>query len=63
VTELARQLKLSQPTVSAHVDMLREAGLIDERAAGRSTELSANEEGLRRLFSRTEESLIRLFRS
>jgi DNA-binding transcriptional ArsR family regulator len=63
VTELARQLKLSQPTVSAHVDMLREAGLIDERAAGRSTELSASEEGLRRLFSRTEESLIRLFRS
>jgi DNA-binding transcriptional ArsR family regulator len=63
VTELARQLKLSQPTVSAHVEVLREAGLIEERVVGRSTELSASEESLRRLFSRTEESLVRLFRS
>ena len=63
VTEIARQFKLSQPTVSAHVQVLREAGLIDERAVGRSAELSASEEGLRRLFASTEESLLRLFRS
>jgi len=63
VTEIARQLKLSQPTVSAHVQVLREAGLLEERAVGRSAELSASEDSLRRLFSRTEESLVRLFRS
>ncbi|OLB91697.1 MAG: hypothetical protein AUI15_22490 [Actinobacteria bacterium 13_2_20CM_2_66_6] len=63
VTEIARQLKLSQPTVSAHVQVLREAGLLEERAVGRTAELSASEEGLRRLFSRTEDSLVRMFRS
>lgn len=62
VTELARQLHLSQPTVSAHVQVLREAGLLDERAVGRSAELSASEDGLRRLFARSEESMVRLFR-
>jgi len=62
VTELARELKLAQPTVSAHVQVLREAGLLDERAAGRSAQLSASEDALRRFFSRTEASLIRMFR-
>ena len=62
VTEIARQLKLSQPTVSSHVQVLREAGLLDERAVGRSAELSASEEGLRRLLSTAEESMIRLFK-
>jgi DNA-binding transcriptional ArsR family regulator len=63
VTEVARQFELSQPTVSAHVQILRDAGLLEERQDGRSARLSANEEGLRRLFSSTEESLIRLFHS
>jgi DNA-binding transcriptional ArsR family regulator len=63
VTELAREFKLAQPTVSAHVQLLREAGLLEERVVGRSAEISASEEGLRRLFSRTEESLVRVFRS
>jgi DNA-binding transcriptional ArsR family regulator len=62
VTEIARQLKLAQPTVSAHVQVLREAGLLEERAVGRSAELSASEEGLRRLFSTAQESMTRLFR-
>ncbi|HKC82504.1 MAG TPA: metalloregulator ArsR/SmtB family transcription factor [bacterium] len=62
VTELARELRLSQPTVSAHVQVLREAGLLEERANGRSAELSANEQALKELFSRTEEQLIRMFR-
>jgi DNA-binding transcriptional ArsR family regulator len=62
VTELARQLKLSQPTVSAHVQVLREAGLLEERAMGRSAELSASEEGLRRLLAGAEDSMIKLFR-
>src|SRR5712692_4311260 len=63
VTEIARQFHLSQPTVSAHVQVLREAGLLEEKAVGRSARLSANEEGLRRLFSNAEESLVRVFRS
>jgi DNA-binding transcriptional ArsR family regulator len=62
VTEIARQLKLAQPTVSAHVQVLREAGLLEERAVGRRSELSASEEGLRQLFSSAEESMIKLFR-
>ena len=62
ITEIARQLKLSQPTVSSHVQVLREAGLLEQRAVGRSAELSASEEGLRRLFSTAEESMIRLFK-
>ena len=62
VTEIARHLKLSQPTISSHVQVLREAGLLEERAVGRSAELSASAEGLRRLFSTAEESMIKLFR-
>ena len=61
VTALARELRLSQPTVSAHVQVLREAGLLEERANGRSAELSASEQALRELFSRTEEQLVRMF--
>ena len=63
VTEIARQFKLSQPTVSAHVQVLRDARLIDEKPVGRSAELSASEDGLRRLFASTEESLLRIFRA
>lgn len=63
VTELARELKLSQPTVSAHVQVLREAGLLDERVDGRSAKLSASEAALHELFSKTEAELTRMFRS
>jgi DNA-binding transcriptional ArsR family regulator len=62
VTEIARQFGLSQPTVSAHVQVLREAGLLEEKTIGRSAQLSASEEGLRRMFAHAEESLIRAFR-
>ncbi len=62
VTEVARQFDLSQPTVSAHVQILREAGLLEEKAVGRSAMLGASEEGLRRLFSNAQDSLIKLFR-
>lgn len=61
VTELARLLKVSQPTVSGHVQLLREAGLLEERTVGRSARLSANEEGLRNLFTGAQESLVKLF--
>jgi DNA-binding transcriptional ArsR family regulator len=63
VTEIARQFKLAQPTVSAHVQVLREAGLLEERISGRSARLSTSEETVRRFFGEAQESLFRTFRS
>ncbi|HET7339497.1 MAG TPA: metalloregulator ArsR/SmtB family transcription factor [Candidatus Dormibacteraeota bacterium] len=63
VTQLARQFNLSQPTVSAHVQVLREAGLLEEKTVGRSAQLSASEEALHSMFAHAEEHLIRAFRS
>lgn len=62
VTQLARQFNLSQPTVSAHVQVLREAGLLEEKTVGRTAQLSASEEALRSMFANTEEMLVRAFR-
>lgn len=42
--ELARSLKVSKPTITHHVQMLRAAGLIDEEPEGGSTRLSLNRE-------------------
>ncbi len=61
VTELADHFDLSQPTISAHVQVLRAAGLLDEKTAGRSAKLSASEEGVRRLLSTVERSLVSQF--
>jgi DNA-binding transcriptional ArsR family regulator len=63
VTEIARQFGLSQPTVSAHVQVLREAGLLEEKTVGRSAQLSASQEGLHKMFAHAEESLTRAFGS
>ena len=57
VTEIARHFELSQPTVSAHVQLLRETGVLEERPAGRSSKLSATEETVRRVFAQVEEQL------
>jgi len=62
VTEIARHFQLSQPTVSAHVQVLREAGLLEEKTMGRSALLSASQDGVRRLFAGAEETLVRAFR-
>ncbi|HET7420817.1 MAG TPA: metalloregulator ArsR/SmtB family transcription factor [Candidatus Dormibacteraeota bacterium] len=62
VTEIARHFNLSQPTISAHVQVLREARLIDETPSGRSSKLRASEEGLRRLLSGAQESMVQMFR-
>ena len=62
VTELAKTFKLSQPTVSGHIQVLRETGLLDERQAGRSAVLSASETGLRSLLAGTQDSLLRWFK-
>ena len=62
VTEIARHFNLSQPTISAHVQVLREAHLIEETPSGRSSMLRASEEGLKRLLSGAQESMEMMFR-
>jgi DNA-binding transcriptional ArsR family regulator len=62
VTDVARQFELSQPAVSGHVQILREAGLLDEKKVGRSAILSANEDRVLRLLSEAGTSLQRAFR-
>jgi DNA-binding transcriptional ArsR family regulator len=62
VTEIARQFKLSQPTVSAHVQLLREAGVIEDRPAGRSSLLSVREDSVREVLGGIEEALVKEFR-
>jgi DNA-binding transcriptional ArsR family regulator len=42
--ELARNLGVSKPTITHHVQALRAAGLIEERSAGGSTKLALNRE-------------------
>ena len=61
VTEIAGQFELSQPTVSAHVQLLREAGLLEDRLAGRRSKLIVAREKLKGLMGEAEESMLRLF--
>jgi ArsR family transcriptional regulator len=61
VTDLAKHFKLSQPTVSQHIQVLRESGLIAEKAVGRSALLSVNEERLKDFLADVEESLLSQF--
>lgn len=63
ITEVARQFKLSQPTVSAHVQLLREAGLIEEKPNGRSSTITVTERRVHQLFADVEEALLRQFPS
>jgi DNA-binding transcriptional ArsR family regulator len=62
VTEIARHFKLSQPTVSAHVRVLREAGILDEKPDGRSAKLSVSEDSLRGMFSGAQDTMLKHFR-
>ena len=63
VTQLAKHFNLSQPTVSAHIQLLRDANLIEEKAIGRSSMLTVTERRLRELLSGVEEALLRQFPS
>lgn len=47
VGDLAREMGLAQPTISVHVKMLREAGLLRSEKAGGRTSYHANAERLR----------------
>jgi DNA-binding transcriptional ArsR family regulator len=62
VTEISQQFKLSQPTVSAHVQLLREAGVIEDKPAGRSSLLRVSEQKVREVLGGAEEALLKEFR-
>ena len=55
--ELARALSLSKPTISHHVHLLREAGLLNEQPAGGSIVLEVRQETLAGLSDLTLEAL------
>jgi DNA-binding transcriptional ArsR family regulator len=61
VTEIANQFDLSQPTVSGHIQVLREAGLLEDKLAGRRSKLIVARERLQGLMGDAEESMLRLF--
>ena len=61
VTQIAHHFHLSQPTVSAHIQLLREAELLEEKATGRSSTLTVTERRLKELLSGVEEALLRQF--
>jgi DNA-binding transcriptional ArsR family regulator len=61
ITQIALHFKLSQPTVSAHIQLLRDAELLEEKASGRSSTITVTERRLRELFSGVEEALLRQF--
>jgi DNA-binding transcriptional ArsR family regulator len=46
VVELAAELPISRPAVSQHLKVLKEAGLVTERAAGNRRIYQVNEAGL-----------------
>ena len=47
VGEIADALELGQPSVSKHLNVLREVGLVEARRDGRKTMYRTNPEGLR----------------
>ena len=55
--ELARSLKVSKPTITHHVQALRQAGLIDEDPGGGSNRLSLNRETIAALSNVAVEQL------
>jgi DNA-binding transcriptional ArsR family regulator len=61
VTEIANHFELSQPTVSGHVQLLRDAGLLEDKIAGRRSKLIVARERLKGLMGDAEESMLRLF--
>jgi DNA-binding transcriptional ArsR family regulator len=61
ITEIARHFNLSQPTVSAHVQVLREADLLEEKASGRGSTLTVTERRLKDMLEGVEEHLLRHF--
>ena len=61
VTEIASHFELSQPTVSGHVQLLRDAGLLEDRLAGRRSKLLVARDRLMGLFGDAEVSMLKHF--
>src|SRR3989442_1203405 len=61
VTEIANHFELSQPTVTGHVQLLRDAGLLEDKIAGRPSKLIVARERLKGVMGDAEESMLRLF--
>ena len=59
VTDLASYFELSQPTVSAHVKILRDAGLLEAERAGTFTFYRVTEEHLREFIGEALQELTR----
>lgn len=53
VTEIALELRLSQPGASKHLGVLREVGLVRDRKAGRQRLYSLDAAGLRAVYEWT----------
>jgi len=51
VTELARQFGVAQPTISNHIKLLRDAGLVTSGAGGGRRELVADQRNIRQLMA------------
>ena len=61
VTEIAAYFELSQPTVSGHIQVLRDAGLLEDRLAGRRSKLIVTRDRVKGLIDDAESSMLRLF--
>jgi DNA-binding transcriptional ArsR family regulator len=61
VTEIANHFELSQPTVSGHVQLLRDAGLLEDKLAGRRSKLLVARDRLMGLFGDAEVSMLKHF--
>jgi DNA-binding transcriptional ArsR family regulator len=59
VMELARALHISQPTVSGHLKVLREAGLIQPRRFGTRTVMVASRKRIERLLEDARATIVR----
>ena len=58
VNEIVEQLNVTQPTVSHHLALLRETGLV-QRARGRQTDLLFPQPGARRFLLRSVDDQVR----
>jgi DNA-binding transcriptional ArsR family regulator len=58
VTELASLFRLSQPTVSVHIKLLREAGLIRAERDGNQVHYQAEDDVVRRYVDEAVEDMV-----
>lgn len=61
VTEIAAYFELSQPTVSGHIQVLRDAGLLEDKLAGRRSKLIVARDRVKGLIDDAGSSMLRLF--